>query len=88
MEENATITTAEVVDKVVDQLIVEKGLENLPDDKFDEFDKASKKKDVDLEELQDIVADAEIDKEKIVSEAVESFREEVRGLELNKKEEA
>lgn len=114
MQENATITTAEVVEKVVDGLIAEKGLDKiqdeqkaelktmlseqltkrinlailqkLPDDKFEEFEKSLKKKDVDYEELQDIVADADIDAEKIISEVVENFRKVVLDLDLNKEE--
>ncbi|MBQ6355286.1 hypothetical protein IJJ18_02620 [Candidatus Saccharibacteria bacterium] len=114
MQENATITTAEVVDKVVDDLIAEKGLDKiqdgqkqelrrmlseqlvkrinlavlkeLPDDKFEEFEKASKKKDVDFEELQDIVAGAGLDTEKIVEEVIQNFRKVVLDLDLEKEE--
>ena len=114
MQENATITTAEVVDKVVDDLIAEKGLDKiqdgqkqelrrmlseqlvqrinlavlkeLPDDKFEEFEKASKKKDVDFEELQDIVAGAGLDTEKIVEEVIQNFRTVVLDLDLEKEE--
>lgn len=114
MQENATVTTAEVVDKVVDDLIAEKGLDKiqddqkaelktmlseqlikrinlamlqkLPDDKFEEFEKASKKKDVDFEELQDIVAGAGLDAEKITEEVVENFKKVVLDLDLEKEE--
>lgn len=116
MQENATITTAEVVEKVVDELIAEKGLDkiqdeqkaelkktlseqlikrinlailrDLPDDKFEEFDRISKKKGVDYEELQDIVADSNLDTDKIIKEEVEGFRKMVLDLDLDAKEEA
>ena len=116
MQDNATVTTAEVVDKVVDDLIAEKGLDKiqddqkaelkkmlseqlvkrinlailqeLPDDKFEEFEKASKKKDVDYEDLQDIVANANLDAGKIVEEVIQNFRKEVQDLDLNGKAEA
>lgn len=115
MQENATTTTAEVVDQVVDGLIEEKGLagipeeqkaelktmlseqlvkrlnlailKELPDDKFDEFEKVAKQKNVDYEKMQDVVASANLDMTKILEEVVPEFREKFLNLELNGKAE-
>ena len=46
----------------------------------------AKKKDVDFEELQDIVAGAGLDTEKIVEEVIQNFRKVVLDLDLEKEE--
>lgn len=116
MQENATTTTAEVVDQAIERLIEDKGLagipdeqktelremlseqlvkrinlailKELPDDKFDEFEKIAKQKNVDYEKMQDVVASANLDMTKIMEEVVPEFREKFLSLELNGKAEA
>lgn len=63
-------------------------LKELPDDKFEEFEKAAKDKNVDYEKLQDIVAGADIDMAKILEEVSVNFREKFLNMEINGKAEA
>ncbi|MBQ3306178.1 hypothetical protein IJH02_01950 [Candidatus Saccharibacteria bacterium] len=63
-------------------------VEELPDDKFEGLKKAAKEKNVDYEKLQDVVAEADLDMEKILEKVVPEFRQKFLDMELKEKAEA